>query len=163
MNTKTSALVQEAFSILGVQSFYDLSLAYTREDQQVFVGGTNTWNPRNPDILINRIKSILETIDPSELNEEDAMWRAEILWFWYHHGISWAIWKDKDKVIAQVYAEEALVLQSENHPNRITKLLWFLVHDKLAEARKWIEEKPDHPEHQTGLELIREFEEGLFF
>ena len=163
MNTQTSALVQEAFSILGVTNFFDLSRAYTREDQKLFVPGMKDWNPRNPDLLINRIKSIMEKIDPNELDEEDAMWRTEILWFWYHHGISWAIWKDKDKVIAQVYADEALVLQGKNPTNRITKLLWFLVHDKLTEGRKWLEEKPDDPDHQTGLELIHEFEEGLFF
>lgn len=156
----TSKLVNEAFSLLGVQNFYDLSRAYTREDQILMKSGD--WDPNNPSLITNQTKVILEKIDPKELNESDRMWLNEILWFWYHHAISC----ERNRIQAQAYATKALELQTKNHPNRITKLLWFLVYDKVTEAKQWMADAPpdkDEIEHQNGLDLIHEYEEQKFW
>ena len=108
------------------------------------------------------MKAILEQIDSSELNDSDRMWRNEILWFWYHHAVSC----ERKRAQAQAYAAKALKLQGDDHPNRITKLLWLLTHDKMDEAKQWMAEAPaeaDEVEHQTGLDTIREYEQRKFW
>lgn len=158
MNEKTSRLVNEAFVLLGVQNFLDLSNAYSREDQVLMKNGE--WDAYNPSLITNQVKAILEQIDPNDLRESDRMWYSEILWFWYHHAVSC----ERNRVQAQAYATKALELQSDDHPNQITKLLWFLTHDKVSRAKEWAAKIPiDSIEHQTALDTIREYEERKFW
>ena len=160
MNDQTSRLVNEAFTLLGVHTFLELSRAYSHEDQKLMK--SREWNAYNPTLTTNRVKAILEQIDPSELNESDRMWRDEILWFWYHHAVSC----ERNRVQAQTYATKALELQGDDHPNRITRLLWFLTYDKVDEAKQWLVEAPaeaDEVEDQTGLDTIREYEQRKFW
>ncbi len=160
MKAEASVLVAEAFSLLGVQDFRNLSLAYSREDQKLMKSGG--WDARNPDLITNRVKTLLERIDPNDLIESDREWWSEILWFWYHHAVSC----ERSRIKAQSYAAKALELQGDDHPNRITKLLWFLTHDRVDEAKRWVAEAPpdtDRIEHQTGLDLIREYEQRKFW
>lgn len=158
MNKETSRLVNEAFVILGVQTFLDLSRAYSREDQVLMK--SREWDAYNPFLITNQVKAILEQIDPTDLGESDRMWRDEILWFWYHHAVSC----ERNRIQAQAYAAKALELQGNDHPNRITKLLWFLTHDRVYEAKEWVAKIPtDSVECQTGLDTIREYEERKFW
>lgn len=162
MNKKTSHLVNEAFALFGVKTFFELARAYTAVDQ-IYMKGQR-WDAFDPSLMTNKAKSVLEQIDPVDLEEHDREWHQEILWFWYHHAISYAIWKAKDRHLAQTYADSALKLHSNT--NRITKLLWFLVYDKVAEAREWMNTAPidaDEVEHANGLDLIIEYERGEFF
>lgn len=165
MNDSTSHLVHEVFTLLGVQTFHELSLAYSREDQKLMK--SREWDPKNPLLITNRVKTILEQIDPNNLGEDDREWRSEILWFWYHHAVSCTSWVT-DRSLAQAYATKALTLQEEcqpkgfGQPNRITRLLWLLVHDRVDEAKEWMVNKPpgaDEVEHKNGLELIGEYEQ----
>ena len=51
-------------------------------------------------------------------------------------------------------------------PNRITRLLWHLVHDRLAEAKIWMEQSINlwHlVELESAKEIIEEYERGEFF
>lgn len=162
--------MNEAFQLLGVTNFKDLSLAYTREDQKLMKSGE--WDARNPTLVTNQVKTLLEQIDPNDLSMADKEWCSEILWFWYHHAVSHAIWKARDRTLAQDYANKAMALQAECQPpgsgqqNRLTKLLCLLVHDKVTEAKQWMVEMPagaDPIEHKNGLELIEEYERGEFF
>lgn len=170
MSKSTMALMNEAFQLLGVTSFKDLSLAYTREDQKLMKSGE--WDARNSTLITNQVKTLLEQIDLNDLGESDREWCSEILWFWYHHAVSYAIWRARDRALAQAYASKALALQAECQPpehgqqNWLTKLLWFLVHDNVAKAKQWMAEMPsgaDPVEHANGLELIKEYERGEFF
>jgi hypothetical protein len=163
MNESTSQLIKYIFSLLGVSDFLALSRAYTAEDQRLFKSGT--WDPGDSGLLTNQVKVLLEVLNPEELNEEDREWRQEILWFWYHHAVSYAIFKAKSRDQAKLYANRALVLQEgRNHPNQMTRLLWFLIHDRLTDARKWFARlPPNHDEHATGMHLIEEYVEGKFF
>ena len=146
---------KEAYLLLSAHTPLELSNKYSEEDQKLMLSGS--WDYNNPVLVVNRIKDILEGINPQELTEEEREWMQEILWFWYHHAISCAIWKYKDKEKAKVYARKALELQPENHPNKITKLLSLLLEDKLEEARKWVEAIIEEPEKSTALSLIGEW------
>ena len=158
MNEKNSRLVSEAFALLGVQNFLDLSNAYSREDQVLMK--SQGWDAYNPSLITNQVKVILEQIDPNDLSESDSVWRDEILWFWYHHAVSC----ERNRVQAQTYTAKALELQSEDHPNQITKLLWFLTHDKVDEAKGWAAKiSTDSVEHQTAIDLIEAYEERKFW
>jgi hypothetical protein len=158
MNENTSRLVSEVFVLLGVDNFKDLSLAYSREDQVLMK--SQAWNAYNSSLITNRVKAILEQIDPEDLGESDRMWRDEILWFWYHHAVSC----ERNRIQAQSYADKALGLQSDDHPNQITKLLWFLTHDKVNNAKEWVAKIPtDSVEHQTGIDVIEAYEERKFW
>ena len=128
------------------------------------------WDPKNPALITNQVKVILEQIDPNDFNEDDRSWYFEVLWFWYHHAVSCTSWIT-EQPLAQAYATKALALQEKcqpegfGQPNRITRLLWLLVHDKVDEAKKWITDKPpgaDEIEHQSGLYLIQDYEQRKF-
>ncbi|MDP3988903.1 MAG: hypothetical protein Q8P93_01560 [bacterium] len=161
MNPETAEKVEKVFALFGVETFFGLQRAYSAEDQRLMKGGL--WDDQDASLLTNWTKAILELIDPTQLDPDDQGWRQEILWFWYHHAISCAIWKRKDRGLAQLYAENALKLQASDHPNQITRLLWYLVHDQLQEAQHWAEQIIEDPEHTTAQELIDEHVKGGFF
>jgi len=162
MNAITKEKISEVFCLAGVPDFKGLSRVYGEKDQELM--RTFSWDDESSHLVTNQVKGILEEIDPAELNKNDRMLRRRILWFWYHHAISCAIWKRKDKPLAQFYATKALEFQPRSHPNKITQLLWFLVHDRLAEAKSWIE-KEDFVRYQlvTARKLVKEYERGKLF
>lgn len=171
--------LQEAYDLLGAHTPLELEHLYDEADQSLMKSGE--WDYDNPELVTNKIKDILEQIDPSLLTEKEAEWRQEILWFWYHHAISCAIWEKNDREAAKLYAEKALEVKPVDAKNQITQLLYFLVHDKVKEAEEWIENIPDrfrkfsdkepseenpeleNPEKNTGEELLAEYKEGKWF
>mgnify|MGYP001612450306 CR=1 FL=1 len=155
----SNATLYEAYELMGVTTMYDLSRAYTKEDQKLMKEGT--WDYKNPDLLTNKIKILLEKVDPTTLSEEEKEWRGEILWFWYHHAISCALWRYKDKERAQECAEKALGYQDEDHPNKITRLFYFLLHDDLKAAEDLAEGIENDKE--TAQWLIDDYVTGKWF
>lgn len=134
--------------------------AYMREDQRLFTA--RLWDYDDPLSILNQGKDLLEKIDPGILSEDDRVWWYETMWIWHHHAISAAIWKN-DRARAQHYAAMALAYQMPDHPNRVTRLLWHLVHDRLEEAKSWTREMIGS-DHQVEIELIADYEEmGGFF
>lgn len=147
------------YELMGVTSMHDLNRAYTEEDQKLMKEGR--WDYEDPELLTNRVKSLLEQVDPITLSEEEKEWREEILWFWYHHAISCAVWRYADRQRAQEYASKALEHQDSNHPNKITKLLYYLVHDDLVSAEKLTETMD--LDKETAISVIDEYKEKRFF
>ncbi len=143
--------LSEVYKILGANTPLEMSNLYTVEDQKLIHSGT--WSDSDPNLITNRIKNILEQIDSTTLTEEEADWRNEILWFWYHHAISHAFQKG-NRSLAQQYAEKAIEIQPKDHPNQITKLLYFLAHDKLDEAQEWAANIQEEPEKSTARDLV---------
>ena len=159
-----SSPIKEAYRLLGATTPLELDEFYTREDQRLFTSGA--WDYNDPTQLTNQVKAILESTSDSELSDDqynEPGWRNEILWFWYHHAISCAIWRYGDKQSAQKYSEQALVYQSEDHPNQITKLLCFLTNDQLDESENWTTNITDEVEKQTAEKLIDEYKKGQFY
>ena len=153
--------LEDVYALVGVQDIKALNNAYVREDQRLFKSGE--WDYDNPELLTNRIKKALEEVDPRPLPLYERSWRREILWFWYHHAISCAIWRYKDREMAKVYAAEAIVCQGRNHPNQITRLLFLLVNDRVEEARAWAAQIGDSVEQKTADELFLDYVSGRFF
>lgn len=160
--------MREAYELLGAKTPLELHRAYSAEDQRLMK--SHEWDYANPDLLVNKIKDILEKTDEQMLTDEEKEWKQSILWFWYHHAISCAIWRYKDKEAAKLYATKALEFQADDNPNKITRLLWLLVDDKLEEAEAFAASIPqyklddgnDNPEPETARELIESYKQGGF-
>lgn len=152
--------MKEAYLLLGAHTPLELSNLYTAEDQKLMRSGE--WDYDNVDLIVNKAKEIIEGVDPGLLTEDESDWRKEILWFWYHHAMSCAIWRYKDKEAARVFAKKALEYQGEGHPNKITKLLDLLVNDQLEEAEAWVKTIKEESEKSTAEKLIEEYKLGLF-
>jgi len=109
---------------------------------------------------------ILETVDARTLTKEERYERGNILWLWYHHAITYAVWIRKDRMLAQRYSSLALKNQPEGHPNKITRLLYLLIRDRLADAKIWsrtIRATKGNPEKETAAHIIKRYEDGAFF
>lgn len=153
--------LKEAYLMLGAKSPLELSNLYSEEDQKLM--DTHAWDYDNPELITNKIKVLLEQADISALNEEEREWRNEILWFWYHHAISCAIWRYKDQKAAQEYSEHALEFQSTEHPNKITRLFYFLTHDQLDRAENWVAGIHEEPEKSTAADVVGWYKKGKFY
>ena len=152
---------KEAYILLGAKNPKELFVLYAKEDQKLFKSGA--WDYKNPVLKINKVKNILENIKPQELSVNEKDYVKETIWFWYHHAISSAIWKYKDREEAKKFSALALEKQSADSPNQITKILDFLVNDKVEEARKFVTSIKKEPEKSSAIELIEEYEQGKFF
>ena len=152
--------LQNAYKLLEVDNVFDLHKRYLEEDQKLMKSGQ--WDYDNPDLLVNKVKNILEQVDVSKLSEEELEWQQEILWFWYHHAISCAVFKKQDKTAAQKYATKALEHQLISQPdpekrNQITNLLYLLVNNRYEEAKEWaVQIKIDY-EKDTAQSIIEEW------
>jgi hypothetical protein len=153
--------LKDAYHLLSAQTPLELSRAYDSIDQQLMK--TGSWDYANPELPVNKVKEILERASVGQLTDDEKEWRQEILWFWYHHAISSAIWLHKDREKAKEFAAQALDYQSEENPNKITRLLFLLVNDRLADAEAWAGSIVDEGEHETAAETIGEYKEGKFF
>lgn len=149
--------IQDVCALVGVDNIDALRRAYEEVDKQ------RNWDYNDPTLLTNQIKIALEQVDPDTLGEYERGWRREILWFWYHHAISHAIWVTKDRIAARRYAAMALLRQGGDHPNKITRLLYLLVHDRLQEALIWASWIEDEVEGPTADGLVLEYMAQQFF
>lgn len=134
--------------------------AYLKEDQKIVTARIENYH--DPKLLIHKVKKQLESVDARYLTQEEKIERRHILWLWYHHAISYAVWGYKDKKQAKKYSALALKYKPKNHPNKITFLLFLLVRDRYKEAKEWVK-KITHEEKSTAKELLLFYKEGSFF
>jgi hypothetical protein len=153
--------MREAYHLLGASTPLELSNKYTEEDQKLWM--TQAWDYENPDLITNKVKELVEHIDPTNLAENEREWRREIIWFWYHHAISCAIGRYKSRKDAQEFSRKALMWQDADHPNKITRLLDYLVHDDVKGAREWAHRIDEEPEKTTAQNLLQKYEANQFF
>lgn len=153
--------MREAYYLLHASTPRELSHLYAAEDQNLML--EHRWDYNDITQITNRVKNILENANLTALTEDERFWRGEILWFWYHHAISCAIWRYKDKEAAQKYSALALEFQMKDHPNKITKLFYFLTRDQLEEATRWASTIENEPEKTSAIELIKEYRDGEFY
>jgi hypothetical protein len=158
LNPIESSPMKEAYILLRANSPQELSSRFTEEDQKLMT--TSSWDYNNPELVINKVKTILDNISTENLSEKEVEWRNEILWFWNHHAISCAIGKYQDIEKAKYFAIEALEHQShtEDHPNEITKLFDLLLNDKLDEAKVFSRQIKSSVEKDTAQFLIQSYQ-----
>ncbi len=152
--------LKDAYELLGAKTPLELSQLYSEKDQELMKA--RAWDYGNPDLITNKIKELLESTDNSGLTQDEKMWRRQILWFWYHHAISCAIGRYKDQTAAQQYSEQALKFQDADHPNKITKLFYFLTRDDISNAEAWAQAITSD-ERETADYLIQAYKHGKFY
>ncbi len=155
--------LKEAYALLQVSSPGDLARKFIEEDQRLLTA--QAWDYKNSGLVLNKVKEIVESaLDGGiVLDQEDNDDLRDILWFWYHHATGYAIWGDKDKLKAQEFSEKALKYQIADNPNRITRLLYFLVRSKDAEATAWLKTIINEPDKGISMEIMKEYLAGNFF
>jgi hypothetical protein len=156
-----SSPLRDVYAFLGAATPLELSQKYAEIDQRLM--SEHAWDYGDSELATNKVRLALESVDIKGLTDDEKEWRNDVLWFWYHHAISCAIGRYKDKEAAQRYAEKALEYQSADHPNKITKLLYYLVHDNPEEAESWLIGIHDDVERETGTYLIQAYREGKFY
>lgn len=153
--------MKKAYLLLNAHSPGELSEKYTEEDQKLM--RTEKWDYKDSTLVTNKIRNILERLDLNKLSKEEKFWRLNILWFWYHHAMSCALWRYHDRKLAQEYSKKAMKYQTKNHPNKITRIFYFLVHDQLRKAELWNKTITKEPEQSTAQHLIEEYKINGFF
>jgi hypothetical protein len=139
----------------------ELDVAYLKEDQRLMYA--TEWDYYNSSLVPNIIKNGIEKVGLNNIpDEKERRWIQEILWLWYHHAFSCAIYRYKDKKSALKYSRLALKFQPENHPNKITRLMYLLIRDKLREAKEWQKTITLEPEKSTAVSCIEDYKKGFF-
>ena len=160
MKPQNEELIRQAYRLFGVSDPLGFQRAYTSHDQTLMK--SRQWSAYNPELIINRAKVILEQMDFDTLGEQEKLWFTEVLWFWYHHAISSEVLRSR----AREYADKALSLMDDEHPNRITRLLWYLTRDDVDGAKAWLCSEPkrwDEIEIQNGHLLVEDYERRAFW
>lgn len=160
--------IREAYILLGANTPLELQNFYSDADQKLMKSGE--WNYNNPNLITNKVKSVLEKVDGNFLTEGEKEWVQMILWFWYHHAMSIAMSKLRDKEKAKEFGAKAMELNPKDNDNKITEIYYLLLNEKLAEAEKLANSIPEgilddgkpNPEPQTARELIEDYRKGLF-
>lgn len=154
---KNEELIRQAYELFNVSDAFEFQRAYSKCEQVYFKDGT--WDAYNPELLFNRAKSLIELMNFELLNDDERKWFTAILWFWYHHAVSY----ETSRYKAKIYAKRAVELQGENLYNRLSKLLWHLTCDDVSSARVWLNtdvENWDPDDRKTGFEITDDYESG---
>ena len=71
--------IKEVYLLLNAHTPLELNNNYSAEDQKLMRSGS--WDYNNSALVVNKVKDILEVVNPQELTEEEREWVQEILWF----------------------------------------------------------------------------------
>lgn len=156
--------LKEAYVLLHASSPGELAKKFIKEDQRLL--RTQTWSYRNPKLVLNKVKEIVEkAVDDGFTtgNKEGDDDLRDMLWFWYHHAIGYAIWDHGDQTEAQEFSTKALKYQTADNKNQITRLLYLLVRNRDAEAAAWLETIVDEPDKTASYGVMNEYLAGNFF
>lgn len=153
--------IKKIYELLNAHSPRELSDRYLEEDQKIVTSGISNYH--DPNLLINKVRFALERIDARHLSREERYERRLILWLWYHHAISYAIWGDKNVRQARKYSTQAIRYQPKNHSNHITRLLYLLVRHRLTAAVHWAKKLESPVEKAAAKDLIGMYKNGEFF
>ncbi len=145
----------------GVKTSKALYLHFSAADAETFE--SKQWDYHDPDLLINRIKKDVDSLDPQDLSPDDAEWIQEIKWLWHHHAISCACANYGDREMAQYHSGMALKYHNPNTGNSITKLLYLLTRDRVADAEIWTDGIECEVESATAQQCLEDYKNGLFF
>lgn len=158
-----ASTLAEACASFGCTHIDDLDALYLKHDQDLM--RTHRWDYQDDTLLPNRIRAKLETLDLCTIADEYDTWRVkEILWLWYHHAISCALWRYGDECTACAYATKALFYHQADNPNKITKLLYLLAHRRAQEAKEYVANSVDtEVEKETATYFLSLYADGTFF
>lgn len=158
--TRCPKVFERACSLVDASKTSELFEKYLVFDQKIVTSKVSDYNDTS--LITTKVKDVLEQTDARTLKPDEKWERNSVLWLWYHHGISYAMWGYKDKKMARRYSTLAIKYLPEGHGNRITKLLFLLIRDRYEEALEWSKTiKGD--EHNTAKDLLAFYKKGGFF
>lgn len=158
----TKSVLKDVYEMFSCDDPGELLDLYESEDQKLMYA--DAWDYKNETLLTNRIKNAIEQAGYDAISDEkERHWISNILWLWYHHAISCALWQYADKDAALEFSARALAMQSEDHPNKITRLLYLLIRDRLEEAEAWLMTITTEPEKSTAQYSVDLYRNGDFF
>lgn len=160
---KNQSVLKDVYIHFGVNDPGELQKVYMKADQELM--RSQGWDYKNVNLIPNQIKDMIEKVGIQNiLDKKEKKWiQTYILWMWYHHAVSCALWRYGDKKKALKYSEIALKLQPDNHPNKITRLFYFLIRDDLENAEEWQKSITEEPEKSTADYFVKLYRYGDFF
>lgn len=124
------------------------------------------WDYQDPKLKINAVKGKVEEAINAGMrfeSKEEQNDLQDILWFWYHHATSQAIWHYKDQAKAREFSQKALRYQIDENPNRITRLLYLLVQGEEQEAESWLQSITKDPDKSAAEQIMSAYRIDGFF
>ncbi len=147
------------YGALGVSTPQELDALFTKLDQTEMKAGD--YNYENEESLLNKIKKHLEGVDVETLTEEEVKWRNEMLWLWNHHATSMALFGHRDHEAAQEFVDKSLSHMPDDHPNKITRLLYFLSRGDVESAELWARNEVGENEQAAAQDAIQNYKEHV--
>lgn len=144
----------------GVEDVYELAELYRQRDQENILN--QIYDITNDSLVHNAIKNALLSIGLSDLPDDEQKMVKDILWLWFHHAATIALWQQHDLLLARTYCDTALLYLYPEHPNRITPMLGMLLHGDIDGAKKWAREEVGEIEREYADYLLAEYEKGTF-
>lgn len=146
---------------LDVANSKEVEMIFEELDQAAMVSGN--YDYRNKEALLNKIKSHLETVDPesSQMTEEEASRRNEMLWLWNHHAAGMALLGHRDYEASREFVRQALAYRAEGHTNKLTEVIGFLARGDVEGAKKWQAEEVSEIEQAGAEDFISSYEEHV--
>ena len=142
----------------GVADAFSLQRLVTSVDQVLMKSGS--WSYQDPGLLNTKIVRQLESLDRTGITNEENEWIDEIIWLWYHHATSTALFPCRDREQAKIFAAKALEYQVQApHPNAITWLLYLLANGRIEEAREYVDSmiRQDNVDKETAKGVLEDY------
>jgi len=159
---KNKSVLKNVYAEFSVNDPGELDDIFMREDQKLMK--ESLWDYNNNDLITNKIKDMIEEVGVSSIKDEkERRWIKNILWMWYHHAISCALWKYGDKEMAKKYSSKALKMQNSDNPNKITRLLYLLIRDDINSAVWLVKKITENPEKTTAKHILKLYKKGDFY
>ncbi len=143
-----------------VTDLYDLHSLYHQLDQEAITNGTFDYTDSS--LRLNKIKNALLEIDCQNLKATEGKIIKSILWLWYHHATTVAIWQRKDIKQARIFCKHACEYLYSDHPNTITPMISMLLEHNIQSAKEWYETKVAEVEKPYARHLLDEYAKGVF-
>lgn len=147
--------LQEVYALLGgIVSPSEMYKKFLALDQELFTSGGLDSGDEN--LLLNKIKNILENISPLVLSDEELESRNWCLWLWYHHAAGLAAQKGETEN-AKAFILKALEYKPKSNHNQITMLLYLLLNGYIDKAKALVR-NVDEGERGAASELLQDFQ-----
>ncbi|MFW0870844.1 MAG: hypothetical protein ACKKL4_00045 [Patescibacteria group bacterium] len=150
----------EILDTFKVNDFDALNALFMQHDQVDIKN--HTYDMDNPHAITNQIKEALLKLDLNSLEKEDKDTAYHILWLWHHHACTAAMWQIGDFARAKGLCATALSYIHEENPNKMTKLIWYLLHHKIQEARAWYKHEVSKEENEYAQMLFDAYDADAF-
>jgi hypothetical protein len=144
----------------GCSDVYELNALNLSYDQELV--RRNAFSLIDKTFTNNQIKEDLLGVDVSYLPEFERRVVQNMLWLWFQHATTVAIWKESNLDLARELCARAVSYLYPTHPNKITYMIDMLLRHDVEGAKKWLGSEVSEVEREYGEYLLKEYEKGVF-